>query len=153
MWRQAEGFNQLDEVCCVQNKQSWPQHRSLWNAADQFYDWWPNGPAADVLTPTGQIRVEPPVSGIMDAERRLQALEEYWVLKKACYIRNFETQNCTPNIFPSFYPILSIFSGMEEPLKVFQFPPPNFPKTTSGFPQFKGEHGFWGIQKSHVNGT
>jgi len=38
MWRQAEGFNQLDEVCCVQNKQNWPQHRSLWNAADQFYD-------------------------------------------------------------------------------------------------------------------
>ena len=48
MWRQAEGFNQLDEVCCVQNKQNWPQHRSLRNAADQFCDWWPNGPAADV---------------------------------------------------------------------------------------------------------
>jgi len=27
--------------------------------------------------PTGQIRVEPPVGGITDAERRLQALEQY----------------------------------------------------------------------------
>ena len=30
-----------------------------------------------ILIPTGQIRVEPPVGGIMDAERRLQALEQY----------------------------------------------------------------------------
>jgi len=29
------------------------------------------------LIPTGPIRVEPPVGGIMDAERRLQALEQY----------------------------------------------------------------------------
>jgi len=33
------------------------------------------------------------------------------------------------------------------------FPTKSFPKTTSGFSQFKGEVGFWGTQKSHGNGT
>jgi len=47
----------------------------------------------------------------------------YPIENNASVIRNFEPQNFTPNISPSFYPILSIFSGMEDPLKIFQTPP------------------------------
>ena len=57
---------------------------------------------------------------------------------RVCDIRNFEPQNCTSNISPSFYPILSIFSWMEDPPKVFHSHTSilhqNFPQNCFRFP-------------------
>jgi len=69
--------------------------------------------------------------------------------RRVCDIRNFEPQNCTPNISPSIYPILPIFSGMEDPLKVFHSPPKCFSKSTSGSHKLRAKLGF-GASKSHM---
>jgi len=69
--------------------------------------------------------------------------------RRVCDIENFEPQNCIPNNFPSFYPILSIFSGMEDPLKVFHVAPKVSPKLLPVSHNLKANLGF-GAPKSQI---
>jgi len=69
--------------------------------------------------------------------------------RRVCDIRNFVPQNCIPNFFPSFYPILPIFSGMEDPLKVFHSPPKVSPKLLLVSHKLRANLGF-GASRSHM---
>jgi len=69
--------------------------------------------------------------------------------RRVCDIRNFVPQNCIPNFFLSFYPILPIFSGMEDPLKVFHSPPKVSPKLLLVSHKLRANLGF-GASRSHM---
>ena len=54
---------------------------------------------------------------------RLVAPSLLRIRQKAGVIRNLEPQNCTPNFSLISYSILFIFSGFEDPLKVYRYHP------------------------------
>jgi len=67
-------LNQRGQVGDIQDEQNWPEHRALWNAANQGNSRRPYASATDKLPLAREIRPEPVPCDVGDPEARLEKL-------------------------------------------------------------------------------
>jgi len=70
----------LKRSTVYKTKRIGPRMGSLWHAANQVSDWWLIGTSTHVLSPGGQVRLEPTEGCVANTEGLLQALEQNRVI-------------------------------------------------------------------------